>query len=110
MRAFDQRILEIICRRTRRGSLTVRLPDETTCRFEGCLPGPRAEIHLHDPRLIGRLVRTGAIGLADGWIAGEFESPDLASVIELGALRLEPGNRPGWRRSSIARRRPCGAR
>ena len=94
MRTVDQRILEIICRRTRRGSLTVRLPDETTRCFEGSLPGPRAEIHLHDPRLIGRLVRTGAIGLADGWIAGEFDSPDLTSVIELGALHLEPGNRP----------------
>ncbi len=94
MRTVDQRILEIICRRTRRGSLTVRLPDGTTRRFEGSLPGPRAEIHLHDPRLIGRLVRTGAIGLADGWIEGEFDSPDLTSVIELGALHLEPGNRP----------------
>jgi cyclopropane-fatty-acyl-phospholipid synthase len=41
-----------------------------------------------------RLVTTGAIGLADGWIAGDFDSPDLASVIELGALHLEPRYRP----------------
>ena len=49
---------------------------------------------LRDERVIRRLLSTGAIGLADGWIAGEFDSPDLASVIELGALHLERDHRP----------------
>jgi cyclopropane-fatty-acyl-phospholipid synthase len=51
-------------------------------------------VDLHDERLVRRLVTTGAIGLAEGWIAGEFDSPDLATVIELGALHLEPEDRP----------------
>ena len=94
MSTIDRRLLEIVCRRTRCGSLTVRLPDGTTRRFDGVRPGPRAEVDLHDDRLVRRLLAYGAIGLADGWIAGEFDSPDLASVIELGALHLEPGTGP----------------
>ena len=94
MSTIDRRALEIVCGRTRSGSITVRLPDGTTRRFEGTRPGPHAEVDVHDLRVVRRLIATGAIGLADGWIAGEFDSPDLASVIELGALHLEPGTGP----------------
>ena len=48
-------ILEVVCRRMRRGSLTVRWPDGTIGRFEGARPGPRAEIDLHDFRVVRRL-------------------------------------------------------
>jgi cyclopropane-fatty-acyl-phospholipid synthase len=72
----------------------VRFPDGSVRTFVGGRPGPAADVDLHDERLIRRLVTTGAIGLADAWIAGEFDSPDLATVIELGALHLEPKDRP----------------
>jgi cyclopropane-fatty-acyl-phospholipid synthase len=94
MTAVERTILEVVCRRMRRGTLTVRWPDGTIGLFEGARPGPRAEIDMHDIRVVRRLVLTGAIGLADGWIAGEIDSPDLASVIELVALHLEPRDRP----------------
>jgi cyclopropane-fatty-acyl-phospholipid synthase len=92
--AADRWVLERIASRLRRGSLRVRYPDGSVRVFAGGRPGPAAEGDLHDERLIRRLVTTGAIGLADGWIAGEFDSPDLAAVIELGALHLEPNDRP----------------
>ena len=94
MSAAERWVLERIARRLRRGSLRVRYPDGSVRVFAGGRPGPAAEVILHDERLIRRLVTTGAIGLADGWIAGEFDSPDLAAVIELGALHLEPSDRP----------------
>jgi cyclopropane-fatty-acyl-phospholipid synthase len=75
------------------GRLVVRLPDGSRRTFTGRLPGPQAEVDLHDWRLIRRLTTTGAIGLADGWIAGEFDSPDLPSLIELAAMHLEPRHR-----------------
>jgi cyclopropane-fatty-acyl-phospholipid synthase len=51
-------------------------------------------VALHDGRLLRRLATGGAIGLADGYIEGEFEVDDLAVLIELAALHLEPGDRP----------------
>jgi len=91
--AAERWVLERIASRLRRGSLRVRYPDGSVRVFAGGRPGPAAEVILHDERLIRRLVTTGAIGLADGWIAGEFDSPDLTTVIELGALHLEPNDR-----------------
>ena len=94
MKTVERTILEFVSARLRRGSLAVRWPDGTTDHFEGGRPGPDAEIDLHDLRTVRRLIRSGAIGLADGWIAREFDSPDLASVIELVALNIEPHDRP----------------
>ncbi|MGZ8628564.1 MAG: class I SAM-dependent methyltransferase [Actinomycetota bacterium] len=94
MSAAERWALERIAGRLRCGSLRVRFPDGSVRVFAGPLPGPAAEVDLHVERVIRRLVTTGAIGLAEGWIAGEFDSPDLASVIELGALHLEPPHRP----------------
>jgi cyclopropane-fatty-acyl-phospholipid synthase len=87
-------VLERVARRLRRGSLRVRYADGSWRTYTGPRSGPAAEVGLRDERVIRRLVTTGAIGLADGWIAGEFDSPDLAAVIELGALHLESPDRP----------------
>jgi cyclopropane-fatty-acyl-phospholipid synthase len=89
----DRLLLDAIVARLRCGSLNVRYPDGSWGTFEGARPGPHAEVRLLDWRLIRRLVTTGAIGLADGWIAGEFDSPDLPSLLELAALHLEPEHR-----------------
>lgn len=94
MSILERRILETVVGRLRCGRLLVRYPDGSRRAFAGHLPGPQAEIDLRDWRLVRRLARTGAIGLADGWIAGDFDSPDLPSLIELAALHLEPEHRP----------------
>jgi cyclopropane-fatty-acyl-phospholipid synthase len=86
--------LDRLARRLRCGSLCVRFADGSVRTYRAPAPGPSAVVELRDERLLRRLAATGAIGLADGWIAGEFGSPDLASVIELGALHLEPSHRP----------------
>jgi cyclopropane-fatty-acyl-phospholipid synthase len=87
-------LLDRVAGRLRLGTLRVRFPDGSLRTYAGRLPGPEAEVEVHDERVIRRLLTTGAIGLADGWIAGELDSPDLASVIELGALHLEREHRP----------------
>ena len=94
-------ILDLILGRIRAGSIEVRFPDGSRRRWSGRLPGPGARVELHDWRLIRRLATTGAMGLADGWIAGEFDSPDLAALIELSSMHLEPEHRtrlPAWAR------------
>jgi len=94
MSYVKRRLFETVVGRLRCGSLRVRYPDGSRRAFAGPLPGPAAEVNLRNWRLPGRLVTSGAIGLADGWIAGDFDSPDLASLIELAALHLEPEHRP----------------
>lgn len=90
---FDLTILAAIGRLIRRGRLVVELQDGRRRTYEGPDEGPSAEVRLHDTRLLRRLMAVGAIGLADGYIDGEFDSPELASLIELGALNLEDGGR-----------------
>jgi len=87
---LDGAILRAIFGRIRLGELQMTMPDGTVERFRGRMPGPSASIDLHHTLLLRRLVTLGAIGLADGYIAGDFDSPDLASLIELATLHLEP--------------------
>lgn len=88
---IDRAVLATIGRQIRYGSLAVTLPDGEVRRFRGARDGPDAVLTLHDPKLLRRLATLGAIGLADGYIDGDFDSPDLAALIELGALHLEAG-------------------
>jgi cyclopropane-fatty-acyl-phospholipid synthase len=92
--AVDRAILALVGGRIHRGRLSVHLPDGTTRTFHGREPGPRADVIVRDTRLLRRLAANGAIGLADGYVEGEFESEDLAALIELAALHLEPVHRP----------------
>ncbi len=106
MTEVDRLLTRRLAGRLRLGSLHVTFPDGSVIDRAGPAPGPAAEIALRDDRLIRRLITTGAIGLANGWIEGEFDSPDLASVIELGARHLEPDGRP---RVPAALERPARA-
>ncbi len=90
---LDSAILSIVGRRVRTGRLTVDLPDSSRRTFAGRTDGPHAHVNLHEARLLRRLATTGAIGLADGYIAGDYEADDLASFIELMALHVEPSHK-----------------
>ena len=90
--ALDIALIDLLGRRVRSGRLTVELPGGARREYGTAIPGPHARIVLHDTRLLRRVATLGAIGLADGYIEGEFDSPDLAAVIELGAMQLEPSS------------------
>jgi cyclopropane-fatty-acyl-phospholipid synthase len=97
--SLERRLLSIVGNTIRVGTLSVRTPDGRVERFVGRSDGPSAHVDLHDWRLLRRLTTTGAIGLADGYIAREYDSPDLAAFLELAALHLEPEHRyeaPAW--------------
>lgn len=69
--------------RLRWGRLEVRLPDGVRRLFTGAEPGPEAVLLVHDRNLARRLVRRGGVGFAEGYMAAEWDSPDLASLLEL---------------------------
>jgi len=89
----------------RAGSLEVRLPDGTRRMLQGKAPGPAAEIVVRRKGLLSRLLRSGALGLAEAYLDGEFESPDLPTFLELVTV-----NADAWLRSPAGRLREPAAR
>jgi cyclopropane-fatty-acyl-phospholipid synthase len=97
--ALERRILDVVAARIRAGRLRVELPDGSRRTFEGRFPGPVATVTLHRWKLLRRVTATGAIGLADGYVLGDYDADDLEAFLELCALHLEPAYRiaaPGW--------------
>jgi len=86
---LDRRILDTVGTRLRTGELAVALPDGGTRMYRGAATGPVARVRVHDTKLLRRVAMLGGIGLADGYVAGDFDTDELAALVELGALHLE---------------------
>ena len=65
------------------GRLDVTMPDGRDFRFEGMRPGPQAEMIVHDLGFARRLASGGELGIAEAFLNGEWESPDLTHFLEL---------------------------
>lgn len=85
---FQQLVLNSF-RKLRRGSLEVVLPDGSTRHFGGLFRGLRATLVVKSNNVWKRCVLFGAIGFAEGYIAGEWDSPDLVQLIAFFALNSE---------------------
>jgi cyclopropane-fatty-acyl-phospholipid synthase len=75
--------------RITRGSLTVIAPDGRRYLFEGSEKGPAATIHVHDWGMLKRLISGGDIGFAEGYLRGEWETPDLTAFLYLFCVNQE---------------------
>lgn len=64
------------------GRLTVVLPDGTQRQLSGQTPGHAAVLVIRDARFAVRVLRGGDIGFAEGYMAGEWDTPDLAILLE----------------------------
>ena len=81
--------------RIERGTLELTLPDGSTRTIGGTTPGPRAAMQIRDPAFYARIVRDGEIGLGEGYMLGEWESPDITAFIALlieNRHRLDDGD------------------
>jgi len=79
--------------RVHTGRLEVTLPNGSLAIFQGHRPGPAAAISIRSPAMVTRLFKAGSIGFAEGYMAGEWDCPDLAGLIYLLHLNedsLEP--------------------
>ena len=75
------------------GTLTVRLPDGRTVKVGGNGPGPDAHLVLHNWRLPGRAFAGGTIGVAESYMDGDWESPDVTTFLELFVVNQEAGEK-----------------
>jgi cyclopropane-fatty-acyl-phospholipid synthase len=65
------------------GALDVSWPDGTASRHTGRLVGPNAKIRINNTRFVRRAAFGGALGLADSYVDGDWDSPDLTAVFKL---------------------------
>ena len=74
------------------GSLRLRWPDGVVTLTEGTAPGPAAVVEIHRWRAVRRALLGGALGFAEAYLDRDWDSPDLAAVIEFGAHLQRAGN------------------
>ena len=71
------------------GCITFILGDGHQVVCEGRDKGPEAVIHIHSLNAIRRLVTGGYMGLAEGYMAGDWTTPSLKSLFDFGAANVE---------------------
>ena len=84
-----------------RGTLDVTLADGRMVRLGGHAPGPAAAMTIYDYGFASRLVRSGDIGIAEAYLRGEWDTPDLTQFLYLFCVNQAwmPARPPGSRRS-----------
>jgi len=73
------------------GSLRVVTPEGRHFLLSGEKPGPEAHIELKNWKLPGRAFTGGTIGVAESYMDGDWDSPDVTSVLELFVVNTETG-------------------
>ena len=66
----------------RHGSLTLQLPDGSMQRF-GSQALPHATLHLNNWKVFGGALKSGDIGFAESYIAGDWRTPDLSALLRV---------------------------
>lgn len=79
----------ILRRNWRYGALTMVFPSGEEMRFDGAEAGPAGILLVRDFRFIKRVLDAGDIGFGEGYMAGEWDSPDIAALLEAFSLNLD---------------------
>ncbi len=64
------------------GNLIVVMPSGQELAIHGRREGRHACLQVKDFRFVGRVLAAADIGLAEGYIAGEWDTPDLSALLE----------------------------
>lgn len=94
--------LRIIAANWTRGSITFVLPSGRELFIGGREPGLAARLIVRDFRFMRRVLATGDIGFAEGYMAGEWDTPDLPTLLGAFAAnwaklhRVTTGNPLAW--------------
>ena len=73
----------------RRGTLDVTLPDGRVVRLGGAEPGPAAAMKLANYGFASRLINGGDIGIAEAYLNGDWDTPDLTQFLLLFCVNHE---------------------
>lgn len=67
------------------GRMTIVMPSGSRIEHAGRHPGPHGILELRSLRAFRRMLMRGDVGFAEGYLAGDWTSPDLTSLIALAA-------------------------
>ena len=67
----------------KRGTLDITLLDGRVMRFGGAERGPAAAMTLHSYDFASRLINSGDIGIAEAYLRGDWDTPDLTQFLYL---------------------------
>ncbi len=82
-------VLKISAENWEYGRLTFVLPSGREVRVEGDKPGPDARLIVNDFRFLSRVLSAGDIGFGEGFMAGEWDTPDLTALLEAFTANLD---------------------
>lgn len=83
------RLLLKLLTRIRVGRLQLVTPDGASFHFDGEEVGPEGVIRIRDLAAVRRTLMGGDLGLAEAYMDGQWETPDLMAFLELGLLNLQ---------------------
>jgi len=76
--------------RLQTGTLDLQLPDGSQLRFGQAQPGaPRGAMRLENWNVFAAALKSGDIGFAESYIAGDWHTPDLVALLTLFALNRD---------------------
>jgi len=65
------------------GFIEVAWPDGTSLKHSGKNPGPSIFIRVNRYRFVREVATSGSLGLADSYVNGDWDTPDLTAVLRL---------------------------
>jgi cyclopropane-fatty-acyl-phospholipid synthase len=81
--------VKLAAREWTQGVLELVTPDGLSIPIRGPNGGPEGRLIIRDYRFVGRVLTGGVIGFAEGYIAGEWDTPDLPTLLEAFSLNYE---------------------
>jgi cyclopropane-fatty-acyl-phospholipid synthase len=72
------------------GQLVVVTPSGERLGVTGPRPGPHGEMVMHNWRALWRCVAGGDMGFAEGYMAGDWSTPDIVALLHLATLNELP--------------------
>lgn len=85
------------------GALALELPDGRKALIEGRIEGPRAAVKLNNWNLASRAMTSGTIGVAETYMDGDWQSPDITAFLELFLINGEAAEKYSNGRKGIVR-------
>ena len=79
-----------LLKQLQQGSLTVQLPDGSQQRFGDAGHALHASLTLHNWRVFAATLKSGDIGFAESYIAGDWDTPDLTALLQLFSVNRQP--------------------